>query len=108
MKRRRRAVQKPTWRIRRRVVVLTLIFCAGTVIYLLVWGADSKVNETIAMGSYFLAGSTIGAYVFGASWDDSNVMKFGGEEYGGGFVDEPYDDRRLEGPTAVDAKPLGE
>lgn len=106
-RRRRRSVGKPSWRIRRRVVVLTLGFCASCIVWLLGWGADTRLNETIAQGLMILAGSVIGAYVFGAAWDDANVMKFGGDEYGGGFVDEPYDQRTLEGPAAAEPK-LGE
>lgn len=65
---------RPSWRIRRRIVLATLLFCAGEVVYLTVWGRDTGVHETLANGVLILAGSVIGAYVFGAVWDDANVM----------------------------------
>ncbi|MGB3043672.1 MAG: hypothetical protein WBB98_10800 [Xanthobacteraceae bacterium] len=65
---------RPSWRIRRRVIVATLLFCAGEIIYLTGWGKDTDLASTIANGVLILAGSVIGAYVFGAAWDDRNVM----------------------------------
>lgn len=65
---------RPSWHIRRRIILATLLFCAGEVIYLTGWGRDTAVHETLANGVLILAGSVIGAYVFGAVWDDANVM----------------------------------
>jgi hypothetical protein len=67
-------VPRPSWRIRRRVIVATLLFCAGEIVYLTGWGKDTDLASTIANGVLILAGSVIGAYVFGAAWDDRNVM----------------------------------
>ncbi len=67
-------MQKPSWRIRRRVIIATLLFCAGEIVYLTGWGHDTDLASTIANGVLILAGSVIGAYVFGAAWDDRNVM----------------------------------
>lgn len=67
-------MQKPSWRIRRRVIIATLLFCAGEIVYLTGWGQDTDLASTIANGVLILAGSVIGAYVFGAAWDDRNVM----------------------------------
>jgi hypothetical protein len=66
---------KPSWKIRRRIVVSTLIFCAFCVLWIMIRGDARSVNEVIVMCAFGLAGSTIGAYVFGAVWDDRNVMK---------------------------------
>lgn len=65
---------RPSWRIRRRIVVATLFFCAGEIVYLTVWGQDTDLASTIANGVLILAGSVIASYVFGAVWDDRNVM----------------------------------
>lgn len=65
---------KPSWRVRRRIIITTLLFCAGETIYLTGWGADTSLHATIANGVLILAGSVIGAYVFGAAWDDRNMM----------------------------------
>lgn len=64
----------PSWAIRRRIIVATLLFCAGEIIYLTGWGEDTNLASTIANGVLILAGSVIGSYVFGAVWDDRNVM----------------------------------
>ncbi len=65
---------RPSWRIRRRIIVATLLFCAGEIIYLTGWGKDTNLASTLANGAWILAGSVIGAYVFGAAWDDRNVL----------------------------------
>jgi hypothetical protein len=68
------AFPKPSWRVRRAIIIGTLIFCAAEILYLTVWGQDTDLAETIANGLILLAASVIGAYVFGAVWDDRNVM----------------------------------
>ena len=61
---------RPSWKIRRRIVVATLLWCAAMVTYLAVLGRDIDLSETIANGSLLLMASVIGSYVFGAVWDD--------------------------------------
>jgi hypothetical protein len=65
---------RPSWRIRRTIIVSTLIFCAVEILYLTIWGQSTDLAETIANGLILLAGSVIAAYVFGATWDDKNFM----------------------------------
>lgn len=67
--------QKPSWRNRRKVIFWSLVFCAGTWIWLLglapllgITVATSIAESAITM-SAFLAGSVIGGYVFGATWE---------------------------------------
>lgn len=67
-------IPRPSWRVRRRIIFATLIFCAAEVFYLTVWGRDTDLHETLANGALILAGSVIGAYVFGAVWDDANLL----------------------------------
>lgn len=67
-------MQKPSWRIRRRIIIGTLLFCGGEIFYLTGWGKDTNLASTIATGVLLLAGSVIGSYVFGAAWDDRNFM----------------------------------
>ncbi|MCT8970568.1 hypothetical protein [Microbaculum marinisediminis] len=71
------ATYQPSWTHRRRVVFGTLIFCAGAIAYLIAFGEDIRLHEAIADGLILLAASVIGGYVFGAAWDDLNVMKHG-------------------------------
>lgn len=66
---------KPSWKIRRRIVIATLLFCAFCVLWIMIRGDERSVLDVIVMCAFGLAGSTIGAYVFGAVWDDKNVMK---------------------------------
>lgn len=66
---------KPSWKIRRRIVLATLLFCAFCVLWIMIRGDERSVLEVIVMCAFGLAGSTIGAYVFGSVWDDRNVMK---------------------------------
>jgi len=65
------------WIIRRRIVSLVLIFCAGVIVYLLLRGNDIRLHETIANGVFLLAGSTIGSYLFGKAWSDIKNGKNG-------------------------------
>ena len=82
-----------TWRIRRRIINITLILCAGEIIYLTGWGVDSRLNETIAQGVLLLAGSVIGAYVFGASWEDIKMKQADTYSQYGPYPPTTYDDR---------------
>lgn len=66
---------KPSWKIRRRIIIATLAFCAFVIAYSMVWGDERPVHETIVLGAFALAGAVIGSYIFGAAWDDRNVMK---------------------------------
>ncbi len=72
-----------TWRVRRRIIHATLAFCAAQIAYLTFWGADTRLNETLAVGAYALVGSVIGAYVFGAAWEDISMRR--SESYGAGY-----------------------
>lgn len=66
---------KPSWTIRRRIVIATLLFCAFCVTYIMVIPGGKPVHEMIVMSCFGLALSVIGSYIFGAVWDDKNVMK---------------------------------
>ncbi|MBI1181085.1 MAG: hypothetical protein GC201_11040 [Alphaproteobacteria bacterium] len=72
-----------TWRVRRRIIHLTLLFCAAQVAFLTLWGHDTRLAETLAWGAYALAGSVIGAYVFGAAWEDISDRRT--DRYDGGY-----------------------
>lgn len=63
------------WQYRRRIILSTLLFCAGCVVYIMLNGADTRINENIVLGCFSLAGSVIGFYVAGATWNDVNVKK---------------------------------
>lgn len=73
-------MKRPPWKMRRRVIVGCLLFCAAVVFWLAIFGPDTELNRSIANALVLLAGSVIGSYVFGATWDDANVMKSAGIE----------------------------
>jgi len=68
---------KPTWRVRRRIIHTTLIYCAFCVLWVLMMEKPTSVHETIAVSLVGLAISVISSYIFGAVWDDHN-QKGGG------------------------------
>lgn len=68
-------IPKPSWKNRRRVIFLSLIFCAFCVSYIMFQGNDTRINETIVLGCFGLAGSIIGVYVAGSSWEDISIEK---------------------------------
>lgn len=61
-----------SWRIRRAIIIGTIIWCVAMVTYLAVWGRDINLSETTVNGCLLLMASVIGSYVFGAVWDDRN------------------------------------
>jgi len=63
------------WRFRRLIIFATLGMCFAGIAYLTLYGADTRLNETLALGYFALAGGTIGSYVFGATWHDTSLMK---------------------------------
>ena len=67
---------RPVWKNRRRTIFGTLFYCAFSSAYLISPFAetDPEVAKMALMMNAILAGSVIGAYVFGATWDDKNVL----------------------------------
>jgi DMSO reductase anchor subunit len=59
----------PDWAVRRRIIILVLIWSAGIITYLAVWGRPIALSDTIAMNLILLMGGIIGSYVFGAVWE---------------------------------------
>lgn len=72
-------LMKVEWKIRRKVIFSTLMFCAAEVGYLTFAGQDTQLHQAIATSLILLAGSVIGSYVFGAVWDDNNARKAANE-----------------------------
>lgn len=69
--------QGPSWKNRRRVIFSSLILCAFLVIYVMIFGEDTRVNESIVLGSFALASAIISAYVFGSVWQDNTKTASG-------------------------------
>lgn len=68
---------RPKWKNRRRTIFATLLFCAGIITYLVGWGDDTRLHETIAQFAWITGAMVIGSYVFGAAWEDMALMKNG-------------------------------
>jgi hypothetical protein len=68
-------IASPDWAVRRRIIILTLIWCSGIVTYLAVWGRPIALSDTIAMNLILLMGGIIGSYVFGAVWEKNVARK---------------------------------
>ena len=67
--------EKPKWTIRRRIICVTLAFCAAAVVYCLWQAEDLQIYDTTIVMSYMLAGSVIGSYVFGATYESIKMKK---------------------------------
>lgn len=64
-----------SWKNRRRFMWIISIFCMYCIDYVMRFGADSRVNDTIIMAAFFCLASIVGAYVFGAAWQDINFKQ---------------------------------
>lgn len=69
------AENMPSWKNRRRTIFCSLFFCACCVIYIMLGGEDTRINESIVLGCFGLAGSIIGFYVGGAAWEDISLYR---------------------------------
>ena len=65
-----------SWKYRRRAAFISL---GGAILglgYLIVWGDDTRLHQDIASGLVWLAVSTVGIYVGGATLDDALRDKY--------------------------------
>lgn len=63
------------WPKRRRYMTVVLAWAMLNVDYILIFGKNSALNQNALFAMVTLIGSIIGAYVFGAVWDDSDKRK---------------------------------
>lgn len=96
----RRPALDRSWRIRRAIIIGTILWCVGMVSYLSIWGRDTSLSETTVNGCLLLMASVIGSYVFGAVWDDRNRD----QARWGGDYDQPYQREVYRERVAVPAK----
>lgn len=94
------AFNRSTWRVRRRIIIATLVWCGGMVTYLSILGRPIQLSETAVNGLLLLMASVIGSYVFGAVWDDKGgLTNIGGQMGGmGGISTEVYQARTVVPP----------
>lgn len=70
------------WPKRRRYMTAVLAWAMLNVDYILIFGQDNALNQNALFAMVTLIGSIIGAYVFGAVWDDADKRKRIGEKEG--------------------------
>lgn len=70
------------WKHRRRFMWIVQAFCMYCINYVMRWGIDSRVNETIVMFAFMCMFGILGSYVFGAAWQDINISKSGNRNRG--------------------------
>ena len=68
----------PRRRTRRRITVCTLLGCGAIIFYVIGYGEPANTLHQSALSwAFTLAGATIGGYLFGAIWDNQNVLRSG-------------------------------
>lgn len=71
---------KPSWKLRRRAVFGSLIFCVIIISYIVFFGSDKPVYETTVFSAFGLMGAIIASYIGGAVWDDYNMKRTRSQE----------------------------
>lgn len=66
------ALFETNWKVRRRVMFMALLYIAFNISWILLSGVDTAVNQQAVIAFIAAGVSIIGAYVFGAVWDDNN------------------------------------
>lgn len=64
-----------SWRVRRLFMFAVILFCMTCVGWVLWKELTSAIADTVVAMSFTVIMGTMGSYVFGAIWDDSNVRK---------------------------------
>lgn len=65
----------PDWAVRRRIIIISLLWSGAVVTYLAIWGRPIALSDTVAMNLILLIGGIIGSYVFGAVWEKNVERK---------------------------------
>lgn len=66
---------KPSWKLRRRAVFGSLLFCAIIISYIVFIADEKAVYETVIFSAFGLMGAIIASYIGGAVWDDYNIRR---------------------------------
>lgn len=68
-----------SWKYRRTFMFIVSAFCMFVVVFVLLKDLKSGPADTAVTMSFITLLGIVGSYVFGATWDDKNVMRFGGK-----------------------------
>lgn len=64
-----------SWYWRRWAIFSSLAVCDIVILYITVFGSDTRLNQDIANGSLLLIAALVNGYVAGGAWDDKNRGK---------------------------------
>ena len=69
------ATGMPSWKLRRRAVFGSLIFCGFIIMYVSVKWDDTNLASTLALGAFGLIGAIVASYIGGAAYQDVRLFK---------------------------------
>lgn len=61
---------KPSWKLRRRAVFMSLIFSMSVIIYILFRWDDTSLAQTTVLSAFGLIGAIVASYIGGAVYED--------------------------------------
>lgn len=65
----------PDWAVRRRIIILSLIWEAVLITFLVIFPRPNSIAEVAIINLASLFGGTVGSYIFGSVWDRKNERK---------------------------------
>ena len=63
------------WSVRRRIIILSLIWEALLITYLVIYPWPNSIAEIAIINLAGLFGGTVGSYIFGAVWEKNTQVK---------------------------------
>ncbi|MGX9145954.1 hypothetical protein [Mesorhizobium sp. 128a] len=63
------------WNVRRRLAIAVIIWGCGLITFLALFGKPDSLRETIASSVALLVASTVGSFIFGATWDNNSERR---------------------------------
>jgi hypothetical protein len=64
-----------SWFVRRLFMFVTIAFCMGCVVYVMVNDRKGGVNEMIVIMAFGTIATTLGSYVFNATWEHVSAIR---------------------------------
>ncbi|TIT40202.1 MAG: hypothetical protein E5W76_17230 [Mesorhizobium sp.] len=68
------AFSKP-WNVRRKMAIAVIVWGCGLITYLALFGKPDSLREAIANSVALLVASTVGSFIFGATWDNASERR---------------------------------
>jgi hypothetical protein len=64
-----------SWTLRRVFMLVTIAFCMGCVLYVMINDRKGGVSEMIVVMAFGTIATTMGSYVFGATWEHVSAIR---------------------------------